>query len=436
MAKANAYMNDYNLSFGNTKVNFNDFYHQDQGTFDYNPTSHSLIQDMDSLMYTQQPGPNDTTLTDMVTAAPGMVYLNQNEQGVYTSPNSDMVGSCTTSAQNTLPTMTGSSSSSTMESDTTNMIMTASTSVTTSTSTSTSSPPPSSTWTPSASPSSTSSASLACMNGPLLLPVSSSTSSNDPSFLSSLSPSLSMGTSVDAMNYISNNHNNTTTTGQQQQQQQQQSSDAYPSPMPTYHQQHHSASNDHMFSPTFMPSSSHRSSLISIKSPRTTASLPTMTTSTSAPTAMMSTNDAQTPSSEFQHSMDFKLSPQPIHETEKDQDSLPMDHSQTQSNVPTSTNTEIRRQIHIQSEQKRRAQIKDGFEDLRNELPSCLNKKMSKVALLQRTVQHIQHLKSTQITILGELERLMNENEHLKKFQENVIQRPGSVKSYQNPNSM
>ena len=49
------------------------------------------------------------------------------------------------------------------------------------------------------------------------------------------------------------------------------------------------------------------------------------------------------------------------------------------------TTAEMRRQIHIQSEQKRRAQIKDGFEDLRNELPACLNKKMSKVALLHRS---------------------------------------------------
>ncbi|KAI8084361.1 uncharacterized protein B0P05DRAFT_535227 [Gilbertella persicaria] len=86
------------------------------------------------------------------------------------------------------------------------------------------------------------------------------------------------------------------------------------------------------------------------------------------------------------------------------------------------SNSELKRQIHIQSEQKRRAQIKEGFEALRNELPNCLNKKMSKVALLQRTVQHMQHLKSTQIIILSELERLMHENEQLKKCQENVIQ--------------
>ncbi|KAI9361315.1 hypothetical protein BD770DRAFT_383171 [Pilaira anomala] len=86
-------------------------------------------------------------------------------------------------------------------------------------------------------------------------------------------------------------------------------------------------------------------------------------------------------------------------------------------------NSELRRQIHIQSEQKRRAQIKDGFEDLRNELPSCLNKKLSKVALLHRTVQHIQHLKNTQMTIYAELERLSSENEQLKKFQESVVQK-------------
>ncbi|KAI8137911.1 hypothetical protein BJV82DRAFT_633102 [Fennellomyces sp. T-0311] len=94
------------------------------------------------------------------------------------------------------------------------------------------------------------------------------------------------------------------------------------------------------------------------------------------------------------------------------------------------SNSELRRQIHIQSEQKRRAQIKDGFEDLRNELPSCLNKKMSKVALLHRTVQHIQHLKSTQVTILAELERLVNENEQLRKFQEGVLQKQALEKIY------
>lgn len=46
---------------------------------------------------------------------------------------------------------------------------------------------------------------------------------------------------------------------------------------------------------------------------------------------------------------------------------------------------QVRRQIHIQSEQKRRAQIKDGFEELRQYLPGCVNKKMSKAALLHQS---------------------------------------------------
>ncbi|KAI9020656.1 hypothetical protein CLU79DRAFT_210234 [Phycomyces nitens] len=95
------------------------------------------------------------------------------------------------------------------------------------------------------------------------------------------------------------------------------------------------------------------------------------------------------------------------------------------------SNAELRRQIHIQSEQKRRAQIKDGFEDLRNELPACVNKKMSKVALLHRTVQHIQHLKSMQMAILAELESLMAENEQLRKFRESMLQKQALEKMYQ-----
>ncbi|KAI7908246.1 uncharacterized protein BX663DRAFT_493513 [Cokeromyces recurvatus] len=79
---------------------------------------------------------------------------------------------------------------------------------------------------------------------------------------------------------------------------------------------------------------------------------------------------------------------------------------------------EIRRQVHIQSEQKRRAQIKDGFEVLRQHLPGCANKKMSKAALLHRTVQHIQHMKKNQASIMAEIERLVQENEKLKAQQQ------------------
>ncbi|KAI9484444.1 hypothetical protein BDB00DRAFT_855748 [Zychaea mexicana] len=94
------------------------------------------------------------------------------------------------------------------------------------------------------------------------------------------------------------------------------------------------------------------------------------------------------------------------------------------------SNAELRRQIHIQSEQKRRAQIKDGFDELRKHLPGCNNKKMSKAALLTRTVQQIQHLKNMQNELLSEVERLVQENETLKKFQHGILQRQALEKMY------
>ncbi|CAG8719381.1 14127_t:CDS:2, partial [Gigaspora rosea] len=49
------------------------------------------------------------------------------------------------------------------------------------------------------------------------------------------------------------------------------------------------------------------------------------------------------------------------------------------------SHAEFRRQIHIQSEQRRRAEIKDGFEQLRRQLPFNTNgRKMSKATLLQK----------------------------------------------------
>ncbi|CAG8609993.1 5642_t:CDS:2 [Paraglomus brasilianum] len=48
--------------------------------------------------------------------------------------------------------------------------------------------------------------------------------------------------------------------------------------------------------------------------------------------------------------------------------------------------TWFRRRIHIQSEQKRRAEIKDGFEELRRQLPYGIHgRKMSKAVVLQKS---------------------------------------------------
>ncbi|KAI8344777.1 hypothetical protein BC941DRAFT_366328 [Chlamydoabsidia padenii] len=108
-----------------------------------------------------------------------------------------------------------------------------------------------------------------------------------------------------------------------------------------------------------------------------------------------------------------------------DEDSTDEDHGNDAAAA-----LEMRRQIHIQSEQKRRAQISDGFQELRQHLPGCINKKMSKAALLHRTVQHLQHLKTNQSSLLTELERLVNENEQLKKFQDSVLQKQALERMY------
>lgn len=76
--------------------------------------------------------------------------------------------------------------------------------------------------------------------------------------------------------------------------------------------------------------------------------------------------------------------------------------------------SEYKRQVHIQSEQKRRAEIKEGFDTLRQHIPGCVNKKLSKATLLKRTVQHLQHLKKNQASILAELKKQVQENEMLK----------------------
>ncbi|KAG0175559.1 hypothetical protein DFQ30_005254 [Apophysomyces sp. BC1015] len=107
------------------------------------------------------------------------------------------------------------------------------------------------------------------------------------------------------------------------------------------------------------------------------------------------------------------------------------DDSDQEDDVDSVSAAEMRRQIHIQSEQKRRAQIKDGFDELRQHLPGCVTKKMSKAALLHRTVQHLKHLKGTQASLLGELEKLAKENENLRKFQESVLQKQALQRMYQ-----
>ncbi|SAM01856.1 hypothetical protein [Absidia glauca] len=414
MSNNNGYMTEIDLSYATAKVDLDDaatYHHQDQHSFSYMPPSHAMIQDIDSIIYNQheqqqqqQQGNNHTSGTNVVvrTATPGIACLPKQEPGLYNTSNSDMMGSCTTPAQQLLPMMVGNNNhcGGAMDMDTTTRMMATSTSGTTNSSS------PSSTWTPSASPTATASAPLASLNGPILLLHSSSTSNYANTTTNS-------ATKPNNSRSPFHNHQYPLTSNQSD-------SMGYHSPMPTFHHQ-----PQHLSNSTSTSTASHSSNLFA-------TAYPIMTTSASAPTSMTSTTGGESSPILQQHTSTYQMSPHPMHDITKEYDSGSQEPQQAQSNASTASNTELRRQIHIQSEQKRRAQIKDGFEELRNELPSCLNKKMSKVALLHRTVQHIQHLKSTQVTILGELERLMNENDHLRKFQESVMQKQNSTKTYHN----
>jgi len=99
------------------------------------------------------------------------------------------------------------------------------------------------------------------------------------------------------------------------------------------------------------------------------------------------------------------------------------------SHLDPSKQAELRRQIHIQSEQKRRAQIKDGFEDLRKQLPNCVSKKLSKAVILARTTVYLQQLKQHAMSLQNESDRLANENARLKRMlADNGISVPNSGK--------
>lgn len=84
---------------------------------------------------------------------------------------------------------------------------------------------------------------------------------------------------------------------------------------------------------------------------------------------------------------------------------------------------EHRRVCHINAEQKRRCNIKNGFDTLRSLLPSIsqnTNTKISKAAMLQRAAEHISSLK-------GERQSQQEEYDRLKQQVESLNQTIGSV---------
>ena len=71
---------------------------------------------------------------------------------------------------------------------------------------------------------------------------------------------------------------------------------------------------------------------------------------------------------------------------------------------------EERRQVHILSEQKRRANINEGFEHVRAVLPLQTARKASKSKLLQTSVQYIEMLANTRDELISELQQARHLN--------------------------
>ena len=73
---------------------------------------------------------------------------------------------------------------------------------------------------------------------------------------------------------------------------------------------------------------------------------------------------------------------------------------------------EVRRQ-RIESEQRRRDELRDGYSKLREVLPSS-NQKASKISLLDRATTHIRYLEFTQQQLQARLQQAEAENQRLR----------------------
>jgi hypothetical protein len=84
------------------------------------------------------------------------------------------------------------------------------------------------------------------------------------------------------------------------------------------------------------------------------------------------------------------------------------------SHVYDSRREEIRRQ-RIESEQRRRDELRDGYRRLKDALPVS-NQKSSKVSLLDRATTHIKYLEMTQQQLQTRLQQAENETARLRQY--------------------
>eukprot|EP00123_Amoebidium_parasiticum_P004481 comp15785_c0_seq1/m.13023 comp15785_c0_seq1/g.13023 ORF comp15785_c0_seq1/g.13023 comp15785_c0_seq1/m.13023 type:complete len:576 (-) comp15785_c0_seq1:541-2268(-) len=89
---------------------------------------------------------------------------------------------------------------------------------------------------------------------------------------------------------------------------------------------------------------------------------------------------------------------------------------------------EVRRSAHILAEQKRRNNIKQGFEELQAIIPACKSgpTKVSKATILQKAIDYITYILKEKTTLLEEVQKLRQEVQQLRmiiaEYQRNELE--------------
>ncbi|KAI0068036.1 hypothetical protein BV25DRAFT_1793378 [Artomyces pyxidatus] len=100
------------------------------------------------------------------------------------------------------------------------------------------------------------------------------------------------------------------------------------------------------------------------------------------------------------------------------------DDDDFQPSIPAGTSNEVRREEirrqRIESEQRRRDELRDGYRRLKDALPVS-NQKSSKVSLLDRATTHIKYLEMTQQQLQTRLQQAENETQRLRQVNEALM---------------
>jgi hypothetical protein len=99
-----------------------------------------------------------------------------------------------------------------------------------------------------------------------------------------------------------------------------------------------------------------------------------------------------------------------------DEDDLP--HATHETSV-SKRREEVRKQ-RIESEQRRRDELRDGYRRLKDVLPVS-NQKSSKVSLLDRATTHIRQLEMTQTHMIMKINELESETARLRNVNETLM---------------